>query len=76
MMLSLNVQFNGSAINLLFLAMKGLSAQAISNELAAVLGPGAIGSSTVTNYLRHRHLPSTLCEAPDEPLHRIHWDFP
>jgi hypothetical protein len=46
----------------LFLAMKRLSAQAIDNELVAVFGPDAIGDSTVTNYLRHRHFPSTLRE--------------
>jgi hypothetical protein len=42
--------------------MKRLSAQAISNELVAVLGPDAIGYSTVTNYLSQRHFPSTLRE--------------
>jgi hypothetical protein len=36
----------------LFLAMKRLSAQAISNELIAMLGPDLMGHSTVTNYLR------------------------
>jgi hypothetical protein len=36
----------------LFLATKRLSAQAIYNELVAVLGPDAIGYSTVTHYLR------------------------
>jgi hypothetical protein len=46
----------------LFLAMKRLSAQAIYNELVAVLGPGAIGYSTVTNYLRQRCFPSILRE--------------
>jgi hypothetical protein len=46
----------------LFLAMKRLSAQAIYNELVAVLSPDAIGSSTVTNYLRQLHFPSTLRE--------------
>jgi hypothetical protein len=60
----------------LFLAMKRLSAQAIYNELVAVLGPDAIGYSTVTNYLRQRYFPSTLPETPDEPLHGIHCDFP
>jgi hypothetical protein len=60
----------------LFLAMKRLSAQAIYNELVAVLGPDAIGYSTVTNDLRQRHFPSTLHETPDKPLHGIHWDFP
>jgi hypothetical protein len=42
--------------------MKQLSAQAICNKLAAVLGPDAIGYSTVTNYLRQRHFPSTRRE--------------
>jgi hypothetical protein len=42
--------------------MKRLSAQAISNKLVAMLGPDAIGYFTVTNYLRQRHLPSTLRE--------------
>jgi hypothetical protein len=60
----------------MFLAMKQLSAQAIYNGLVAVLGPDAIGYSTVTNYLRQRHFPSTLREIPDEPLHGIHWDLP
>jgi hypothetical protein len=46
----------------LFLAMKRLSIQAIYNELVAMLGPDAIGYSTVTNYLRQRHFPSTLRE--------------
>jgi hypothetical protein len=51
----------------LFFAVKRLSAQVIDNELVAVLSPDAIGYSTVTNYLRQRHIPSTLCEIPDEP---------
>jgi transposase len=42
--------------------MKRLSAQVISNELVAVLGPDATGYSTVTNYLRQWHFPSTLRE--------------
>jgi histone-lysine N-methyltransferase SETMAR len=46
----------------LFLAMKRLSAQAIDNELVAVLGPDTVGYSTVTNYLRQRHFPSALRE--------------
>jgi hypothetical protein len=43
--------------------MKRLSAQAIDNELVAVLGPDAIGYSTVTNYLHQRYFPSPLREA-------------
>jgi hypothetical protein len=62
MTVSLNVQFNRSAINLYGLATKRLSAQAIYNELVAVLGPDATGYSTVTNYLRQRHFPSTVRE--------------
>jgi histone-lysine N-methyltransferase SETMAR len=42
--------------------MKRLSAQATDNELVAVLGPDAIGYSTLTNYLRQWNLPSTLRE--------------
>jgi hypothetical protein len=42
-------------------------AQAIYNELVAVLGPDAIGSSLATNYLCQRHFPYTLRETPDEP---------
>jgi hypothetical protein len=63
------------SICLLF-AMRRLSTQAIDNELVAVLGPDAIGYSTITNYLRQRHFPSPLRETPEEPLHGIHWDFP
>jgi hypothetical protein len=47
--------------------MKRLSAQAIDNEPVAVLGPDAVGHSTVTNYPRQRHFPSILRETPDEP---------
>jgi hypothetical protein len=60
----------------LFLAMKRLSVQAIYNEFVAVLDPDATGYSTVTNYLRQRHFPSTIRETRDELLHGIHWDFP
>jgi hypothetical protein len=42
--------------------MKRLSAQAIDNELVAVLGPDAIGYSRITNYLRQRYFPSPLNE--------------
>jgi hypothetical protein len=56
----------------LFLAMKRLSAEAISNELVAVIGSDAIGSSTVTNYLRQWHFPSTLRET----VAWNSWDFP
>jgi hypothetical protein len=43
----------------LFLAMKRLSAQAIYSEPVAVPGRDAVGYSTVTNYLRQQHFPST-----------------
>jgi hypothetical protein len=46
----------------LFLAMKRLSGQAICSELVAVLGPDAIGDSTVTNYLCQRHFLFTRSE--------------
>jgi hypothetical protein len=67
MMSGFNVQFNDQRSICLFLAMKRLSAQAIYNELVAVLGPDAVGYSTVTNYLSQRYFPSTLRETPDEP---------
>jgi hypothetical protein len=38
----------------LFLALKGLSARAIHDELTAVLGCDAIGYSTVTKYVRQK----------------------
>jgi hypothetical protein len=62
MTLSLNVQFNGSAINLFISRDEATSAQAIYHEPVAVLGSDAIGYSTVTNYLRQRHLPFTFRE--------------
>jgi hypothetical protein len=46
----------------LFLAMKRLSAQAIYDELVAVLSPDAIGYSMVTNSLPQLHFRSTLRE--------------
>jgi hypothetical protein len=46
----------------LFLAIKRLSAQTISNKLVAVLGPDAIGYFTAINYLRQLHFPFTLRE--------------
>jgi histone-lysine N-methyltransferase SETMAR len=52
--------------------MKRLSAQAIYNELVAVLGRDAIGYSTVTNYLRQRRFPSTL----HETIASSPWAFP
>jgi hypothetical protein len=56
--------------------MKRLSAQAISNSFVVVLGPDAIGYSTVPDFLRQWSFPSTLRETSNEPLHGIHWDFP
>jgi transposase len=46
----------------MFVVMKRVSAQAIDNELVAVLGPDVIGYSTVTGCCRQRHFPSTLRE--------------
>ena len=52
-----------------FLAMKELSAQAVHEELVAVLGPDAVAYSTVTKYLRQRQFPriysKTLETAPE-----------
>jgi hypothetical protein len=52
----------------LFLALKGLSARAVSNELTVILGADAIASSTITKYLRQRQFTSILVDpAPEEP---------
>jgi hypothetical protein len=40
--------------------MKRFSGQSNDNELVTVLGPDAMGYSTVTNYLSQRHFPSIL----------------
>jgi hypothetical protein len=50
----------------LFLAMKGLSARDVHNELVAVLGPDAIVFSIVTSYLRQQQFP-TISSEPSEP---------
>jgi hypothetical protein len=53
----------------LFLSMKGLSAQDIHGELVAVLGFDAIGYSTVTMYRRQTRIPpismDTLEKSPN-----------
>jgi hypothetical protein len=51
----------------LFLAMKGLSARDVHNELVAVLGPDAIVYLTVTSSLRQRKFPTISSEPSDEP---------
>jgi hypothetical protein len=51
----------------LFLALKGLSARVIDNELTAVLGADTIVGSIVTNYLRQRQLTSDPIGPPEEP---------
>jgi hypothetical protein len=53
----------------LFLALKGLSAPAVYNELAAVRGANAIVCSIVTNYRRQRQFSSIFIDspAPEEP---------
>jgi hypothetical protein len=50
----------------LFLAMKGLSARDVHNELVAVLGPDAIAYSTVTSDLRQRQIPAISSEPSNE----------
>jgi hypothetical protein len=67
MTLSLKVRQNGTAISRLFLALKGLSARAIHDELTAVLGPDAIAYSTATKYLRQKQFPSIPVNSPEEP---------
>jgi hypothetical protein len=51
----------------LFLAMKGLSARDIHNELVAVLSPDAIAYSTVASYPQQRQFPTISAEPSDEP---------
>jgi hypothetical protein len=48
----------------LFLLLKGLSAQAVDDELPAVLDAIAIAYSTVTMYLRQRQFASILVDRP------------
>jgi hypothetical protein len=55
----------------LFLAMKGLSARYVHDELVAVLGPDAIADSTVTSSLRQRQFPTISSEPCHEPLTTI-----
>jgi hypothetical protein len=50
----------------LFLALKGLSARAVDNELTAVPGADGIASSTVTKYLRSREFTSILINPYEE----------
>jgi hypothetical protein len=51
----------------LFLALKGLLARAICDELTAVLVADAIACSIITKYLRQRQFTSILVSAPEEP---------
>jgi hypothetical protein len=55
----------------IFLAMKGLSFRDIHNELIAVLGPDATAYSTVTKYLRQRHLWALSSDTPDKSPTKI-----
>jgi hypothetical protein len=52
----------------LFLALKRLSARAISNELTAVLNADTIADSTVTKHLRQRQFTFILVAPPEEPV--------
>jgi hypothetical protein len=51
----------------LFLAIKGLPAQAIHNELVAVLGADALAYSTVTNSLGQWQFPSVSYDNSERP---------
>jgi hypothetical protein len=51
----------------LFVAIKALSAQAISIALVTVLGPDAITYSTLAKYRRQRQFPSVPCDPSEEP---------
>jgi hypothetical protein len=64
---NLNVQDNGSEINLPILARETLSARDIQNELVALLGLDAIADSRITRYLRQQHFPAISSGARAEP---------
>jgi hypothetical protein len=51
----------------LFLALKGLSARAVYNELTTVLGADAIADSALTKYLCQRQFTSILVDPPEQP---------
>jgi hypothetical protein len=51
----------------LFLALKGLSARTVYNELTAALGADAIAYSAGTKYFRQRQFTSILIDPPEEP---------
>jgi hypothetical protein len=50
-----------------FLAIKGISAQAIGSELVAVIGPDAIAHSTVTKSPRQRQPRAFPCQGSEQP---------
>jgi hypothetical protein len=63
---NLNVQLNGSAINLLASRDEATLGPSRRQRTVAMVGPDAIGYSTVTNCHRQRHFPSTLRKTPEE----------
>jgi hypothetical protein len=67
MTLSLNVQSNGSAIDLLVSRDQRTFGSAVRNEFVTVLGPDAIAYSTVTKHLRQRQFPSLPCDPSGKP---------
>jgi hypothetical protein len=67
MRLRLKIRQNGPLSICLFLALKGLSARAVHNELTVVLGADAIAYSTVTKGLRQRQFTSILVDPSEEP---------
>jgi hypothetical protein len=66
MTFSLNVRFNGCAINLLVSRDKKAFAQAIHNKLVGVLGSDATAYLTVTKYLCQGRCPSVPCGSSEE----------
>jgi hypothetical protein len=55
----------------LFLAIKGLSAQAIHDKLVTVLGSDAITYLTATRYLGQRQFASVRCDPSEEPSRSV-----
>jgi hypothetical protein len=62
MTLNLNVQFNGSAINLLVSRGEATLGPRTLQRTCCCARPRCDGYSTATNYLRQRHFPSTFRE--------------
>jgi hypothetical protein len=62
-----NVEYNGPAINCLVSRDERLVSLGIHNDLVFVLGPDALGYSTVTKYLRQSRLTASNMDTLEKP---------